>query len=200
MKVMLASGNPGKLAELQSALSHLGLALTPQPKTAEYEVEETGSTFVENAIIKARHAAKLSGLPCIADDSGLMVSALNDKPGVRTARFAGDNATSEDNMALMLEQLEDKESRAAQFCCVLVFVRHATDPLPVIATATWPGEIAKEKSGADGFGYDPIFYVPTHKKTAAELTREEKQSLSHRGQAVAILSKQLANQLAVTLN
>ncbi|WP_154222454.1 RdgB/HAM1 family non-canonical purine NTP pyrophosphatase [Marinicella rhabdoformis] len=200
MKVMLASGNQGKLAELQLALSPLGFELIPQPKTAEYDVEETGSTFVENAIIKARHASALSGLPCIADDSGLMVSALNDKPGVRTARFAGVNATSEDNMALMLEQLEGKENRAAQFCCVLVFVRHANDPLPVIATATWSGEIAIEKSGADGFGYDPIFYVPTHKKTAAELSREEKQSLSHRGQAVAILSEQLANQLGQKVN
>ena len=200
MNVMLASGNQGKLAELQSAMSHLGLALTPQPKTAEYEVEETGSTFVENAIIKARHASKLSGLPCIADDSGLMVSALNDRPGVRTARFAGEAATSEENMALMLQQLAGKDDRKAQFCCVLVFVRHAADPLPVIATATWSGEIAKEKSGAEGFGYDPIFYVPSHEKTAAELTKEEKQSMSHRGQAVEILSEQLAKQLAATFN
>lgn len=191
MKVMLASGNAGKLKELQSALSPLGLDLQAQPKSAEYEVEETGSTFVENAIIKARHASALSGLPCIADDSGLMVSALNDRPGVRTARYAGVNASSEDNMALMLKELDNETDRRAQFCCVLVFLRHANDPLPVIATATWVGEIAEQASGAEGFGYDPIFFVPSHGKTAAELTREEKQSMSHRGQAVAILSQQL---------
>lgn len=191
MRVMLASGNSGKLRELQAALSPLGLDLLAQPKSAEYEVEETGSTFVENAIIKARHASALSGLPCIADDSGLMVSALNDRPGVRTARFAGVNATSDDNMDLMLEKLAGQTDRRAKFCCVLVFVRHADDPLPVIATATWTGEIAAQASGAEGFGYDPIFYVPSHNKTAAELTSDEKQSLSHRGQAVTFLSHQL---------
>lgn len=195
MKVMLASGNEGKLLELQAALSPLGLELVSQPKTIDYEVEETGSTFVENAIIKARYAARLSGLPCIADDSGLMVSALNDRPGVKTARYAGEDATSEENMALMLKELENQADRRAQFCCVLVFVRHASDPLPVIATATWSGEIAEHKSGAEGFGYDPIFFVPSHSKTAAELTREEKQSMSHRGQAVRILSAQLKEAL-----
>lgn len=195
MKVMLASGNAGKLKELQAALSPLGLELVPQPQTADYEVEETGTTFVENAIIKARHAASLSGLPCIADDSGLMVTALGDRPGVKTARYAGEGATSEENMALMLEELQGKTDRTAQFCCVLVFVGHANDPLPVMATATWAGEIAEQKSGAEGFGYDPIFFVPTHNKTAAELTREEKQSLSHRGQAVRILSAQLKEAL-----
>ncbi len=192
MKIMLASGNQGKLVELQSALQPLNVVLLPQPKAKKYEVAETGSTFVENAIIKARHAASLSGLPCIADDSGLMVKALNDEPGVRTARYAGVGASSEENIKKMLLALEDEDDRQAQFCCVLVYLRHAEDPLPVIATASWAGEIAKVPVGTQGFGYDPIFYVPSEQMTAAELSKEVKQTLSHRGQAVALLSKQLS--------
>lgn len=194
MKVMLASGNQGKLMELQAALAPLNMTLVAQPKAPEYEVEETGTTFVENAIIKARHAARLSGLPCIADDSGLMVKALNDAPGVRTARYAGEQASSQDNMDKMMAALQGAADRTAQFCCVLVYLRHADDPLPVIATATWQGEIAQSPSGKDGFGYDPIFWVPSENKTAAELTPETKQIMSHRGQAVALMSQELAKE------
>lgn len=195
-KIMLASGNQGKLAELTTALQPLGVELILQPKQAAYEVEETGVGFVENALLKARNAAKLSGLPVIADDSGLMVDALNGQPGVKTARFAGEPADSQKNMALLLEKMHGQQRREAQFCCVLVFVKSHDDPLPIIATATWRGSIAEQQSGSKGFGYDPIFFVPTHKQTAAELSPAEKQQLSHRGQAVRVLTKQLKVWLA----
>jgi XTP/dITP diphosphohydrolase len=193
-KIILASGNKGKLVELQSILADLNVDLQPQPSTSEYDVEETGTTFVENAIIKARHASAISGLPSIADDSGLVVNALNGAPGVRTARYAGAGCSSQDNMDLILNNLSkyiDLKQRCATFVCALVYMRSANDPLPIIAVGEWHGAIALEKSGVDGFGYDPLFWDFENKITAAEMSSQLKTELSHRGQACRLLKKQL---------
>jgi XTP/dITP diphosphohydrolase len=204
-KVILASGNKGKLSELQSYLTRLNIELIPQPKTLEYEVEETGTTFVENAIIKARHAAKLSGLPVIADDSGLMIDALDFQPGVYTARYAGVGCSSQDNIDLILKNLKsypDLEQRKATFICVLVYMESAIDPLPVISLGTWRGAIYPKMMGESGFGYDPIFWDFKNQMTAAQMSKELKSSLSHRGQACRKLLKKLTmkNKLVVFKN
>ena len=158
-QVILASGNAGKLREFTAAFADLGIELQAQPKTAEYEVAETGTTFVENAIIKARHASRLSGLPALADDSGLIVPSLQGQPGVRSARYAGEDASDQDNVDKLLTELAGSEARAAHFYCCLVFMRHHLDPDPLIAKGMWHGTIATAASGAGGFGYDPVFYV-----------------------------------------
>jgi XTP/dITP diphosphohydrolase len=196
-KIILASGNKGKLIELQSILADLNVDLQPQPDTADYEVEETGTTFVENAIIKARHASALSGLPSIADDSGLVVNALDGAPGVRTARYAGAECSSQDNMELILTNLsifKNLEQRRATFVCALVYMRSANDPLPIIAVGQWHGAIALEKSGVEGFGYDPLFWDFENKITAAEMPSQLKAQLSHRGQACHLLKQQMISQ------
>ncbi len=192
-ELVLASGNAGKIRELQAVLSPLGIRLRPQPDTREFSVAETGTTFVENAIIKARHAARLCNAPALADDSGLIVDALDGQPGVRTARFAGENACSADNIALLLERLRNvpSEQRTARFACVIALMRHVDDPLPLIVSGMWEGRIAEEPAGTGGFGYDPVFFVPEHGCTAAELTPDVKYRASHRGQAVARLLEQL---------
>ena len=195
MQVILASGNVGKLREFTAAFDELGIELIPQPQSAEYEVAETGTTFVENAIIKARHASYISGLPALADDSGLIVPALHGQPGVRSARYAGEQASSLDNLNLLLKNLTDIENRAAHFYCCLVFIRHHADPDPIIAKGLWQGEITHETAGAGGFGYDPIFFVPSHQCTAAELPQAVKQTISHRGIAIASLRPLLAAEL-----
>lgn len=195
-KVILASGNKGKLLELQEILVGLPFDLIPQPKTAEYEVEETGTTFVENAIIKARHAAHLSGMPAIADDSGLVIEALNGEPGIKTARYAGGNCSPQENMDLILKKLQQfnkKQHRKATFVCALVYMRSADDPLPVIAVGQWHGAITREKHGEAGFGYDPVFWDFKHKMTAAQMPKELKTELSHRGKACRKLEKKLKN-------
>ena len=192
MQVILASGNAGKLREFTAAFDELGIELIPQPQSAEYEVAETGTTFVENAIIKARHASYISGLPALADDSGLIVPALHGQPGVRSARYAGEQASSLDNLNLLLKNLTDIENRAAHFYCCLVFIRHHADPDPIIAKGLWQGHIASESSGKNGFGYDPIFYVPTHHCTAAELSQDVKKAISHRGKAIESMRPLLA--------
>ena len=195
-QLILASGNKGKLLELQSALASLNVDLISQPKTVEYEIKETGTTFIENAIIKARHASFLSGLPCIADDSGLVVKALGGEPGVKTARYAGIGCDSQDNMDLILSNLSgshDLEQRLATFVCTLVYMRSADDPLPIIAVGEWHGAIAKEKLGVDGFGYDPLFWDFASQMTAAQMSKQQKASLSHRAQACQLLKKQLKN-------
>ena len=179
-KVLLASGNQGKLVELQQLFKGLNIELLPQPKDNSYFVEETGSTFVENAIIKARHASALSGLPAIADDSGLIIDALHGEPGVKTARYAGEDSDSEENMALVLNKLksfETLESRSAQFVCVLVYIRSALDPLPLISIGQWHGAICQEKQGGHGFGYDPIFWSFEENKTAAIMELSAKQKI-----------------------
>jgi XTP/dITP diphosphohydrolase len=199
MQVILASGNAGKLQEFNAAFNDLNIELIPQPKTAEYEVAETGTTFVENAIIKARHASHLSGLPALADDSGLIVPALNGQPGVRSARYAGDQANSLDNLNLLLKNMDGIENRAAHFYCCLVFIRHHADPDPIIAKGLWQGEITYETAGAGGFGYDPIFFVPSHQCTAAQLSPSVKKAISHRGIAIESLRPLLAAEFPLEL-
>ncbi len=187
-QLVLASGNKGKIKEIQAILAnHL---IVPQSAFNVLEAEETGSTFVENAIIKARNAALHCNLPAIADDSGLVVDALNGAPGVISARYAGVGASDQDNVIKLLQQLEGipEAQRTARFICVIVFMTHAEDPFPVIAQGVWEGLILNEQVGANGFGYDPVFWVPSHQCASAELSAEVKNSLSHRGQALRQLT------------
>jgi XTP/dITP diphosphohydrolase len=185
-RIVLASNNPGKVREIGQLLADQDVEVLPQSEFAIPEAEETGLTFVENAILKARHAAQLSGLPAIADDSGIEVDALNGAPGIYSARFAGKGASDEDNLQKLLEELKDvpEEKRSARFQCLMVYLRHADDPTPLICQGTWEGRILFQPRGSGGFGYDPVFYVPTHDCASAELTPEEKNRLSHRGQAL----------------
>jgi XTP/dITP diphosphohydrolase len=190
-KIILASGNQGKIKEIQAILK--GHPIVPQSQFNVEEAEETGTTFVENAIIKARNAASHCNLPSIADDSGLVVDALKGAPGVVSARYAGVGASDQDNLLKLLKDLEHipAEQRTARFVCVIVFMRHANDPLPIIAQGTWEGRILAESIGDNGFGYDPVFWVPTHQKASAELPSEIKNSLSHRGQALQQLTNSI---------
>ncbi|QTH64642.1 XTP/dITP diphosphatase [Psychrosphaera ytuae] len=191
-ELLLASGNQGKVNELQEMLAPLGFNVVPQKQYNVGDVPETGTTFVENAIIKARHAAEMTGLPCIADDSGLEVAALNGKPGIYSARFAGPGATDGTNIDKLLSKLDGvpMEQRQARFVTVLVFMRHANDPCPVICEGYWDGVITTERHGDNGFGYDPVFFQPDLNKTAAQLSPDEKHARSHRGQALrALLEK-----------
>lgn len=190
MRIVLASSNPHKLEELKSVLPS-SLELIPQAYFGIDAAEETGLTFVENAIIKARHASQSTGLPAIADDSGLEVDYLGGAPGIYSSRYAGDNATDEDNNAKLLEALESAGpgNREAKFQCVIVFMRHALDPTPMIAGGTWKGSILHQAKGTGGFGYDPLFHLSSLNKTAAELSKNEKNSISHRGQALGGLKK-----------
>ncbi|MDA3135082.1 XTP/dITP diphosphatase [Atlantibacter subterraneus] len=185
-KVVLATGNAGKVRELASLLRDFGLDIVAQTDLDVESAEETGLTFIENAILKARHAAAITGLPAIADDSGLAVDALGGAPGIYSARYAGVDASDRQNLEKLLVALNDVPDgqRQAQFHCVLVYLRHADDPTPLVFHGVWPGEITRAPAGEGGFGYDPIFYVPSEGKTAAELTREEKSAISHRGQAL----------------
>jgi XTP/dITP diphosphohydrolase len=195
-RLVIASNNRGKIAELEALLAPLNLSLIAQGELGVSEAEEPAVTFVENAIIKARHAAKATGLPALADDSGLAVDALGGRPGVRSARFAGDGATDQQNLDALLTALEGvpEQDRTAQFHCVLVYLRHADDPTPIICHGCWPGHILEQAKGDGGFGYDPIFLAPETNTSAAELTREEKAGISHRGRALRILSEQLGAQ------
>lgn len=185
-KVVLATGNAGKVRELASLLRDFGLDIVAQSDLGVESVEETGLTFIENSILKARHAAAITDLPAIADDSGLAVDALGGAPGIYSARYAGVDASDRENLEKLLVALKDVPDgqRQAQFHCVLVYLRHANDPTPQVFHGVWPGEITRAPVGEGGFGYDPIFYVPSESKTAAELTREEKSAISHRGQAL----------------
>ena len=192
-KIVLASGNQGKLIELQTILSANNVELIPQAYFNISEVEETGLSFVENALIKARHACVKTGLPCIADDSGIEVDALDGEPGIYSARYSdtyGSSADAENNAKLLqeLEQVPDLD-RTARFQCVIVFLRHEKDPMPLICQGSWKGRIMFKEIGENGFGYDSLFYVPTHQCTSAELQPEIKNSLSHRGQALRQLLK-----------
>ena len=185
-KIVLASNNKGKLREFGEMLSTINMEVVPQATFNIEDADETGLTFVENAIIKARHASAIAGLPAIADDSGLEVDFLNGAPGIYSARYSGEGATDEKNLLKLLEALKDvpEEKRTARFQCVLVYMRHAEDPTPLICQGTWEGIILTEPQGDNGFGYDPVFYVPTHKCSSAQLSAEEKNKLSHRGQAL----------------
>ena len=188
-RVVLASGNAGKLAEIRALLAGSGLELVPQSDFDVPEVEETGTTFVENAIIKARHAASHAGLPAIADDSGLEVDALGGAPGVRSARFAGPDADDAANNRLLLERLAGRPAaqRSARFRCVMVFLPDAASPAPVIREATWEGRIGETPRGDNGFGYDPLFLPAGKAGSSAELPPAKKNRLSHRGQALRAL-------------
>jgi XTP/dITP diphosphohydrolase len=194
-KVVLATGNAGKVRELSRLLADVGLDVVAQSEFGVDCVEETGLTFVENAIIKARHAAKVTGLPAIADDSGLAVTALGGAPGIYSARYAGLDASDQQNINKLLFSLKEtpQGKRGAQFHCVLVYMRHAEDPTPLICQGCWAGEIAVAATGGGGFGYDPVFYLPEQGCTAAQLTRDEKIALSHRGKALKLLLEAMRN-------
>ncbi|HEY4210668.1 MAG TPA: RdgB/HAM1 family non-canonical purine NTP pyrophosphatase [Steroidobacteraceae bacterium] len=187
--IVLASGNAGKLRELTALLAPLGLELTSQNALGIETPPETGTTFVDNALLKARFASRHSGLPALADDSGIEVDALGGRPGVYSARYAGEGATDSQNLQKMLEELLGvaPERRTARYQCVIVLVRDADDPQPVIAQGAWEGRIIEAPRGAGGFGYDPIFVPAGFERTAAELTAEEKNAVSHRGKALRAL-------------
>ncbi|AEF04327.1 XTP/dITP diphosphatase [Alteromonas sp. KS69] len=195
-KIVLASGNQGKVREFTSLFAEYGVDVIAQKELGVEDVPETGTTFVENAIIKARHAAKVTGLPAIADDSGLVVDALGGAPGIYSARFAGVNATDSDNIDKLLSELAGSDNRKAHFFCTLVFMRHAGDPVPLVSQGKWEGEILKSREGDGGFGYDPVFNVPSHNCTAAQLDKAEKNRISHRGNALAILLETMRNTFA----
>jgi XTP/dITP diphosphohydrolase len=192
-KIVLATANAGKVREFQQPLGRCGLTVVPQSQFNIVGVAETGLTFVENAILKARHAARYSGLPAIADDSGLEVDCLDGAPGIHSARFAGDNASDTQNNQRLLRLLQDvaEDERTARFQCLLVFLRNDRDPTPIICQGTWEGRLLLAPRGDQGFGYDPLFYLPELGCTAAELPAEEKNRISHRGQAMAMLLRAL---------
>mgnify|MGYP000232877175 FL=1 len=197
-KIVLATGNQGKVKELASLLAEHQLEIVPQSDFNVPEVAETGTTFVENAIIKARHASKITGLPAIADDSGLEVDALQGAPGVYSARYASDmleNPSDNDNTNKLLISLESvpEEMRTARFHCVLVYMKHEHDPTPIICHGVWEGRISNEKRGDQGFGYDPVFWQDDLQMSSAQLPRDLKNKLSHRGKALAQLVKRLAS-------
>lgn len=184
--IVLASNNPGKVREFNALLADHHIQVVPQSQYDVPEAEETGLSFVENAILKARNAALLTGLSAIADDSGIEVDALNGAPGIYSARYAGRDAGDRANLEKLLADLEDvpEEQRTARFQCVMVYMRHANDPMPLICQGTWEGRILTAPRGTQGFGYDPVFFVPTHNCSSAELPPEMKNALSHRGQAL----------------
>jgi len=185
-EIILASSNQGKVREINQLLAGLDLHVQPQTDFGVPDIEETGLTFVENAILKARNAAQHTGLPAIADDSGIEVDALNGAPGIYSARYAGIGASDQANLEKLLTELSDQpeEKRTARFQCLMVYMRHASDPTPLICQGSWEGRILFKPQGENGFGYDPVFYVPSHDCSSAELPADIKNSLSHRGQAL----------------
>ena len=193
-KIVLASGNAGKLREFAQILAEFNFEVTPQNQFNVPDVEETGLSFVENALIKARNAAQHTGLPAMSDDSGIEVDALKGAPGIYSARFAGVGASDEQNNQLLLEKLTGipTAERTARYHCVIVYMRHANDPMPMIFQGSWEGIILEKPRGENGFGYDPYFYVPTHKCSSAELAPEVKNQLSHRGIALRALQAALS--------
>ena len=193
-KLVIASNNAGKLREIRHLLEPLGIEVLPQAQFKISEVDEPHRTFIENAIVKARHACERTGLPSLADDSGICVNALNGQPGVLSARYSGEPKSDERNNLKLIDALSSQADRSAHYYCVLVLLRHAEDPQPIIADGSWHGEIVPDKRGDGGFGYDPHFYLPDLGKTAAELPMEQKNRISHRGQALArLLSRLTAN-------
>ena len=200
-QVVLASNNPGKIKEIDEILSSKRFNVLPQSKFNVPDVEESGKTFVENAILKARAAAIVSGLPSIADDSGIEVDILNGAPGIYSARYAGANASDKENLQLLINNVVASgiNQPVARYQCIIVYLQHAFDATPIIAEGIWEGYIVTEPKGKNGFGYDPIFYVPTHQCTSAELTPKVKNIISHRGQALKILSEKLS-QMSINLN
>ena len=191
-KIILASNNQGKIKEFNTMLQGVYEVVSMSDMNVE-EVPEIGLTFVENALIKARNASEQSGLPALADDSGIVVDALNGEPGIYSARYAGIHGDDEANTQKILDEMSSvpDDRRSARFWCAIVFVEHANDPTPIIIQRGWEGEILREKVGENGFGYDPIFYVPTHKKASAQLSPEQKNGISHRGKALQALLLEL---------
>ena len=188
-KLVLASGNQGKLAEFKALFAKLAIEVLPLSDFGVESPEETGLSFIENAILKARHASKATGLPALADDSGLAIDALNGAPGIYSARYAGVGVTDADNIDKALKSLAGvpEAQRGARFHCVLALMQHAEDPMPLIAHGAWSGRILSARVGDGGFGYDPVFYVPEKDCAAAQLSKEEKNAISHRGKAIAEL-------------
>lgn len=200
MKIVLASNNLSKIAELQMLLTGTRIEVVSVgdfPNNSD--VAETGLTFIENAIIKARHACRMSGLPAIGDDSGLEVDALNGQPGIYSSRYAGPNATASDNMTKLLSSMQGvpESERTARFQCLLVFLEHPNDPTPIVCQGTWEGRILESPQGQSGFGYDPVFFVPEEGCSAAELSTERKNQISHRGIASRAIVKQIAAHFGV---
>jgi XTP/dITP diphosphohydrolase len=191
-KLVIASNNPGKLREFQFLLQPLGIEVLTQAQLGISEADEPHVTFIENALAKARHVSRLSGLPVLADDSGICVTALGGAPGVLSARYAGDNPKSDQrNNEKLLQDMQGVTDRRAHYYCVLVLLHHADDPQPLIAEGEWHGEIAHEERGDGGFGYDPLFWLPEFGKMSAELSRDEKHTISHRGKALRVLLQRL---------
>ena len=193
-RIVLATGNAGKVRELSAMLAAHAIEILPQNSLGVHEISETGLTFVENALLKARHAAEVTGLPAVADDSGLEVDALKGAPGIYSARYAGDAADDASNNAKLLAALHGKPEadRGARFVSVIVYLEHADDPTPLIAQGFWEGRILEHARGSGGFGYDPLFWVPSQQCASAELPPEEKNRLSHRGMALRDLTAQMA--------
>ena len=191
LKIVLASNNKGKLREFGAMLAPLSIEIHPQGEFHVSEAEEPYGTFLENCLAKARHAARSTGLPAIADDSGICVDALGGAPGVLSARFAGEPKSDARNNEKLVESLKGQDNRRAHYTCVLVAVRHADDPEPIIAEGRWYGEVADTPQGEGGFGYDPYFYLPQYGKTAAKLTADEKNAVSHRGVALKKLVEEM---------
>jgi len=191
-KLVIASNNPGKLREFEHMISPLGIEVVTQSQLGIPEAEEPHCTFIENALAKARHASRLSGMPALADDSGICVEALNGAPGVYSARYAGDSPKSDQaNNDKLMRDMRGVADRRAHYYCVLVLVRHADDPQPVIAEGEWHGEIAHEERGDGGFGYDPMFWLPELNRMSSELSHDEKHAISHRGKAMKVLLEKL---------
>jgi len=190
-KLVIASGNPGKLREFQFLLQPLGIEVLTQAELGIKEAEEPHITFVENALAKARHVSRESGMPTLADDSGLCVDALNGMPGVLSARFSGYPLSDERNNQALLEAMKSKTDRRAHYYCVLVLLHHAGDPQPLIAEGEWHGEIALQPAGDGGFGYDPLFWLPRLGRTSAQLEPEQKHAISHRGKALEVMLDKL---------
>lgn len=197
-ELVLASGNPGKIREFGQLFAGLGLRVLPQSDFGVVDVEETGLTFVENALLKAREASRISGLPALADDSGLEVDALAGQPGIYSARYAGEPKSDARNNAKLLEALAEVSgsARSGRYWCALVYLRHADDPVPLIVQCSWEGEILEQAKGEGGFGYDPLFWLPSLGKSVAELAADEKNQLSHRGRALSAMATVLRDAMA----
>jgi XTP/dITP diphosphohydrolase len=197
VKIILASNNKGKIQEFRALLKPFDIDLIAQSELNVPDIAETGLSFIENALIKARHASRLTGLPALADDSGLAVRALHGAPGIYSARYAGEKAAAADNIQKLLHELKSTpaDKREAEFHCVLAFLSHADDPTPLVCDGKWAGFITDAPRGTSGFGYDPVFYVPSQQKTAAELPPDIKNNISHRGIALQLLLKMLAEKI-----
>ena len=193
-RIVLASNNSGKVREINAMFAGGDIEIVSQSEFNVPEADETGLTFVENAIQKARNACLHTNLPALADDSGIEIDALNGRPGIYSARYAGIDASDEDNLCKLMEEVKSlaEDQRLARFVCVMVFLRHADDPIPLVAEGVWEGIALTEARGENGFGYDPMFYLPAHKCTSAELDPDEKNRISHRGKALQLMLRKLS--------